>query len=137
MKAVAKHILTRIRNAEARPDPFPHLVVPDIFPPDFYLQLMAAMPKPEQFAPVDYPGLGFGKADRRQRKAPGLAYPNLHELPLFQEIQSFLRGEEFCRALLEKFSVPGGIPADKYRYFVNGAREFTSVLDLQIGQKLT
>lgn len=135
MEYVLKHILKKIRDGELRSDPFPHFVIPEIFPPEFYPELMAALPKPEQFAAAEYPGTGFGKAKRAQRKSGGLAYPNLHELPLLNEIQTFLRGDEFCRALLEKFARPDGIPAEKYRYFANGAREFTSVFDLQIDRR--
>jgi hypothetical protein len=135
MDYVLNYIMTKIRDAEVRPDPFPHIVISEIFPPDFYPRLMASIPKPENFVAAEYPGTGFGKAKRAQRQSAGLAYPNMHELPVFGEIQTFLRGEEFCRALLEKFSVPGAIPAEKYSYFANGAREFTSVFDLQIDRR--
>jgi len=127
--------LKKIRDGEVRADPFPHLVISEIFPPGFYAELIAVLPKPEQFAAAEYPGTGFGEAKKAQRKSAGLAYPNLNELPLLNEIQTFLRGDEFCRALLEKFSRPDGIPAEKYRYFANGAREFTSVFDLQIDRR--
>ncbi len=43
MEYVVKHILTKIRNAEVRPDPFPHFIVPEIFPPEFYPQLMVSV----------------------------------------------------------------------------------------------
>jgi hypothetical protein len=132
---VLKYMLKQIRDAEIRPEPFPHFVIPEIFPPEFYPELMAAIPKPEQFAAAEYPGTGFGKGKKAQRKSAGLAYPNLHDLPILNEIQVFLRGEEFCRALLEKFSRPDGIPAEKRRYFADGAQEFTSVFDLQIDRR--
>jgi hypothetical protein len=135
MEYVREYILKQIRDAEVRPDPFPHFVISEIFPPDFYPKLLAAVPQPQQFAAAEYPGTGFGKVKHAQPKSTGLAYPNLHELPLFNEIQTFLRGDEFCRALLEKFSRPDGIPAEKYRYFANGARDFTSVFDLQIDRR--
>ena len=132
---VFEHILRKISSAEINANPYPHIVVSEIFPPEFYPKLLAAIPKPEQFAAAEYPGTGFGQAKRSQRNSSGLAYPNLHELPLFRELQTFLRGEEFCRALLGKFSRPDGIPAEKHRYFAGGAREFTSVFDLQIDRR--
>ncbi len=135
MDSVQQYVLRQIRNAEVRPEPFPHFVVSEIFPPDFYSKLMAAIPRPEEFAAAEYPGTGFGKAKDAKPKSTGLAYPNLHQLPLFNEIQTFLRGDEFCRALLDKFSRPDAIPAEKYRYFANGARDFTSVFDLQIDRR--
>lgn len=129
MQRALDHVLKKIQDAEVQPDPFPHFVIAEIFPPDFYPKLMAAIPSPTRFVPAEYPGTGFGKGDKAEA---GLAYPDLGELPIFRDIQTFLRGDEFCRALLGKFSRPDGIPADKYRYFANGAREFTSVFDLQI-----
>jgi hypothetical protein len=135
MQDVFEHILRKIRTAKIKADPYPHIVVSEIFPPGFYPKLLAAIPKPEQFAAAEYPGTGFGKAKRNQRKSSGLAYPNLHELPLFRELQEFLRGEEFSRTMLDKFSRPDGIPAEKYRYFANGANEFTPVFDLQLDRR--
>ena len=135
MEDVIRHILERIRDAEIRPTPFPHLVISDIFPPDYYALLLRAIPPPDQFASAEYPGTGFGTGTRSQRISAGLAYPNLDELPIFGGVKDFLRGEKFCRALLEKFAIPEGIPTEKYRYFQNDAREFTSVFDLQIDRR--
>ena len=132
---VLDHVLTKIRDAKVRPDPFPHFVITEIFPPEFYPQLLAAIPKAEQFSGAEYPGTGFGKAKKAERQSAGLAYPDLHELPILGEIQAFLKGDQFCRALLDKFSRPDGIPAEKHKYFDDGARDFTSVFDLHIDRR--
>jgi len=70
-----------------------------------------------------------------ERNSSGLVFPDMSGLPLLGELQAFLRGDEFCRALLDKFSIPEGIPREKYRYFTNGVTDFTSVFDLQIDRR--
>jgi hypothetical protein len=75
---------------------------------------------------------GFGKGKHRWS---GLAYPSLQSIPFLGELEQFLKSDRFCRALLEKFSRPNAIPAEKYKYFANGAHDFTSVFDLQIARR--
>jgi hypothetical protein len=123
MEYIFSHILQQIRGAEVRVEPFPDVVIAQIFLPEFYPDLIGrgdatpAIPSPEKFTAAEYRGSGFGKSSRLQRKTAGLAYPNLGELSYFGAIRDFLKGDEFCRALLGKFCRPGGIPTEKYRYF--------------------
>ena len=44
--AVAAHIRQRVISAPMRADPFPHLVISELFPADFYQQLHRAIPAP-------------------------------------------------------------------------------------------
>jgi len=135
MIEVFDHILKRIESTPIQHVPFPHFVISEIFPPDFYASLLQAMPKSDQFVSAKYPGTGFGRAKSAQRNSSGLVFPDISALPLLGELQRFLRGDEFCRALLTKFSIPDGIPKEKYRHFADGARDFTSVFDLQIDRR--
>jgi hypothetical protein len=127
-----EHVLRKISDAEINTEPFPHIIVPEIFPAALYPALLSAIPAPEQFAAAAYPGTGYGKG---KRQWSGLAYPGLRELLLFSDLRVFLKSNRFCRALLDKFSVPGAIPSDKYKYFASGAREFNCVFDLQIDRQ--
>ncbi len=132
MQEVFEHILGQIESARIRHDPFQHIVISEIFPAAFYPKLLAAIPTPEQFAAAAYPGTGYGTV---KKQWSGLAYPNLQELPIFSELQAFLQSDRFCRALLEKFSAPGAIPKEKFKFFADGARDFSSVFDLQIDRR--
>ena len=73
---------------------------------------------------------------RHRLELPLAEETDLDRLPVLREVAEFLRSEEFCRALLRKFSDPANgvaaIPRDKERFFVHGARDFTPVFDLHI-----
>ena len=135
MIKVFKHILKRIEDSPIEHVPFPHLVIAEIFPADFYSDLLQALPKADQFVSAKYPGTGFGKAKSGEGNSSGLVFPDISGVPLLGELKKFLRGDEFCRALLNKFSIAAGIPREKYRHFADGARDFTSVFDLQIDRR--
>ncbi|MGC2696398.1 MAG: hypothetical protein WA738_11470, partial [Candidatus Angelobacter sp.] len=44
-----EHAVYQIQNAPIREYPFPHLMVRDVFPADFYQDMVARIPSPEQF----------------------------------------------------------------------------------------
>jgi len=121
MRDVCQHILSKIKNAGIKPEPFPHVVISEVFPPGFYPSLLAAIPPADRFVAACYPGTGFGKG---KRPWSGLVYPSLKRLALWGELRAFLKSDLFC-----------GIPAEKYKYFAEGAREFSSVFDLQIDRR--
>jgi hypothetical protein len=50
--AAELHMLYRIGNAPILPFPFPHIYVRDVFPADFYAELVRHLPPREAFAPI-------------------------------------------------------------------------------------
>ena len=50
--AAELQMLYRIGNAPIRPFPFPHICVRDVFPADFYAELLRRLPPREAFAPL-------------------------------------------------------------------------------------
>jgi hypothetical protein len=50
--AAELQMLYRIGNAPILPFPFPHIYVRDVFPPDFYADLLRHLPSREAFAPL-------------------------------------------------------------------------------------
>jgi hypothetical protein len=44
-----EHAVYKIQNAAIQEYPFPHLIVRDVFPTDFYKSMLAHIPSPEQF----------------------------------------------------------------------------------------
>ena len=44
-----EHAVYKIQNAPVQEYPFPHVIVRDVFPPDFYKAMLAHIPSPEQF----------------------------------------------------------------------------------------
>ncbi len=50
--AAELHMLYRIGNAPINPYPFPHVYVRDVFPADFYGELLRHLPPPDAFSPL-------------------------------------------------------------------------------------
>ena len=44
-----ERVVYKIQNADVNLYPFPHIIVPDIFPGDFYPELLSHVPSPDQF----------------------------------------------------------------------------------------
>ena len=47
-----EHVIYKLRNAAIAPYPYPHFYVRDVFPADFYAQLLDALPPDEGYAPL-------------------------------------------------------------------------------------
>lgn len=53
---VLQHVLKRIDRAPLVDDPFPHIVVDDIFPEDYYARMLESFPAPDQMKPLHETG---------------------------------------------------------------------------------
>jgi hypothetical protein len=53
VSTLGSHVRAAIQGAELRVDPMPHIVVPDLLPPDFYELLIKAIPPAETFPTRD------------------------------------------------------------------------------------
>jgi hypothetical protein len=135
--AITTHLLRRITEAPIEQDPFPHSVVHDCFPPDYYDDLLAKMPARSSYTPAEYPGTGMftarlgGNLTKDQTENHhGYFFRDPEKIPVLSNVIHFLRHEDFSRALLQKFSAPGSrgtgaaIPADKHVAFSNGRKDF-------------
>ncbi len=47
-----EHVIYRLRNAKINLYPYPHFYVANVFPEDFYTQLLAALPPEESYQPL-------------------------------------------------------------------------------------
>lgn len=131
-----KSVTEKIQNTGIQEDPYPHIIIDEIFPPDFYRNMLNQFPSREHFKKVSYPGTGYGK------RAPnyhdyGYACIDIPKDSLLHEVQQFLRSSDFTRPLLEKFSQANArgetpIPKDKHVFFKGGATDFNSVFDLHL-----
>lgn len=66
-RRVAAHVVNRIATAEIVTDPFPYVVVDDVFPSDYYAEMLANFPRPQALVPL-------GASGRVSRDA----YPERH-----------------------------------------------------------
>jgi hypothetical protein len=104
---VSLHVVYKIANAPIQPFPFPHIVVRDVFPRDFYRELRANLPPPELFRTLtalkrvggDYPD---------SRLVLPLASDALDAVPspareFWREIAGWMLGGAFGTTVLSKF----------------------------------
>lgn len=101
------NLLYNIINAPIRPYPFPHLYVENVFPEQFYRDMLAAFPAADQLRPI-----------AQERHLPRDMYPNRFIVTLGPEalaamaerqravwarLHDFLLGREFAETLMWKF----------------------------------
>lgn len=105
-QTLAQHVLARIRDARLATEPFPHIVVDDVFPPDYYAEIQRLFPRDEQMIPLSETGrtgnayrerlvtlfdeTGFARLDEEQRRFWG-------------EFGGWLYSPEFINGVIETF----------------------------------
>ncbi len=133
------YALAQIRQVEIVTQPFPHILIEQLFPSSFYHHLLEDFPDKSHFKKVVYPGTGFARTNptRDDLKDYGLGCFDLSTSPLFEQVRDFFKSEAFMNALLTKFSqpLPSGlipIPPEKHIFFQDNIHQCASVCDLQI-----
>jgi len=58
---VASHVLRKIVNTAIDTEPFPHIIVYEIFPEDYYEQLLTIVSNAAEYVPAEYSGTGVDK----------------------------------------------------------------------------
>ena len=133
--AALDHVGNRIAETEIEQSPFPHLIVENVFPDDYYEKMLEAIPPSGEFEKVVYPGTGVGLKAKKFHDY-GLAYRGMESHPFLNALYEFLKSDRFCRLLLDRFSRGeswidrSAIPEEKHLYFKDGRCDFTSVFDL-------
>lgn len=98
LSTIAEYTLDKIRGAEVRQEPFPHLYVEEVFHPAVYKMLRERLPADGEYIPID---------EARGTKgypARSVAYPRD---PLWRDLQQFMRSGALRQALCEKLGVEG------------------------------
>jgi hypothetical protein len=136
-ESLEEAICRKIDRAVVEAWPFPHVIVDGLLPGDVYDAVIDAIPPSSEMTVVDYPGTGFGRAGENYRDY-GYAFGGFRDTggPLGQLHEAFA-SSRFERTLLGKFSrpLPNGevpIPVEKHAFFAHGARNCTTVFDLQV-----
>jgi hypothetical protein len=136
LETVTDFALMKIDQARIVEEPFPHVIIDQLFPDTFFRELRENFPDRSKLQEVTYPGTGHGKKTSRYRES-GLAWKGMKSDPAFSVVHELFASEAFSRALLNKFSrrLPSGvvpIPVEKHSFFKSGAADFASVFDFQI-----
>jgi hypothetical protein len=104
---VSLHVLYRIANAPIQPFPFPHILVRDVFPEDYYQELLDRIPPKEAFTTLKALGrVGNGYPDTRfvLPLAPNMLSAAAEPFRSFwSEVASWLVGGSFGSMVLPKF----------------------------------
>jgi hypothetical protein len=107
---IEHRVMYRIANAPVRNWPFPHLLVEDVFPADFYARLLNALPPLESYRSIADAGrVAQATPDAyRQRHTIDLTRPEPERFPPAQRefwtgLLGWLVGERFTMFALQQF----------------------------------
>lgn len=132
----AAHAIGKIRAAPIVAEPFPHILVPELLPPDFFRALGQNFPERSLFRNAAYPGSGHNRSATPYHEN-GLVFRDFDTNEYFRALRDLFASEDFSRLLLSKFSAPLAdgttpIPREKHKFFAEGASDYTCVFDIQI-----
>lgn len=103
------HVSARLAAAPVRTDPFPHCVIDDIFPAEFYESIIDYWPQEESWEALSESGrVSAGDYEARQVVLMNpRGYERLDEerRAFWQEVGAWLLGPGFRNCVLQKFSI--------------------------------
>jgi hypothetical protein len=108
MSSRAELTLTyKVANAQISGFPFPHFFIQDVFPPDYYAQLLAMLPDSEAMLPI---GVARNVPNTPDRFVLELKEEHLAALPadkraFWEELRGWMVGGAFRQMLLHKFGL--------------------------------
>ena len=97
MCSVHDHVFSRIEVTPTQTDPFPHLYVPEVFPPDFYANLITQLPHDDRYEPFPPPYESRLSINLKPDTAAQLG-------PFWQRFESWINGQEFLNRMVQKFA---------------------------------
>jgi hypothetical protein len=129
--AAKKHAIERIRSANVRTDPFPHIFVEEVFPKDFYAEIQRNRLPDESYCPLVSTGrVGSQYSPERFCYMPSQqsAVTDAASSRFWQELFSTFNDADFFNAWMERFaSYLQKRIADGFGFAVGGARPQTEI----------
>lgn len=106
-KAVLQHLISAIKETPLHTDPYPYFYVEDVFPADFYYELLAKLPDLSFYRGISETGK-VSKGSYQQRFILSLKSPAVEQLSLAQAVfwknfSQMLDSELWTSLLIEKF----------------------------------
>jgi len=107
---VGLHVIYKVANAPINPFPYPHVLVRDVFPPDFYREIRAHLPPRDALKTIKSLGLVTGNgAFNESRWALQLEPEKIDAIAdpfrsFWNGVANWLIGGEFGGLMLQKFS---------------------------------
>jgi FkbM family methyltransferase len=104
---VLHHVLERVARAPVCAAPFPHAVIDDVFPPDYYAEMLRQFPALSSMRPLSETGR-VGKDDYKERMTTLFEesdFARLSEVQarFWRELADWMYSDTFLHAFVEKF----------------------------------
>jgi hypothetical protein len=98
-------VIYRIANAQVRTYPFPHFYLRDVFPADFYRELLAQLPGPENMSSLEEMGRAKGYPERAVMQLDGGRASGLSDSQhaFWSTLTRWFFGGRFGATVLDKF----------------------------------
>jgi len=102
----AEHVKYKIANAGVREYPFPHFFIQDIFPKDYFLQILNSWPGADRFTSIADTGRTLGDSYRERHI---VSLPKIHEerswkgKQFWEEFSSWFLGDDFLNFLVKHY----------------------------------
>jgi hypothetical protein len=105
-----EHVAARLRAAEVLPDPYPHFYLENVFPEDYYRELLRRLPGGDAyqnlFEVTDYKLDHFRHRDQRDLRG-GFAGPLPESIGEFwKRFDEWFLGQDMAKAVLASFAEP-------------------------------
>lgn len=92
-------VIKKIKDAQIITDPYPHIMIENIFPAEFYDEILETLPSLDDYAlKSKYPG-------RKTLTLDSLDNLNEKKKIFWEQMTNWLRSDEFAYTLLQKFSI--------------------------------
>jgi hypothetical protein len=101
--AIGTHVAGRIQSVRLQTEPYPHFYVTDVFPADFYAEMLERLPTDTEFLPL-LPTGASSESDTSDRYSIRFRTPEMDRLgeakrAFWEELSGWLLGEEFLSAM--------------------------------------
>jgi hypothetical protein len=105
---VLHHVQERIASAQLELDPFPYVVVDDVFPADYYQQMLAQFPSPEHMRPLHETGR-VGRGAYEERHAVLFEDHDFARLPgetatFWRSLAHWMYSDPFANSFVSRFA---------------------------------
>jgi hypothetical protein len=103
--AVEEHVCTRLADTPMRDEPFPHLYVEEVFPRDWYAELLERLPPQDRYMRLEEAGTATAHSERFvcplaiAKPAPGHA-----GYEFWTRLIEWIRGDSFAHRVLGRFN---------------------------------
>ncbi len=107
-RAVLNHVLDRVASAPIATDPFPYLVVDNIFPADYYAEMLAHFPTESSLRPIGETGR-VPQGTYKERLTVLFSDDEFARMPdrqqaFWQDFAGWMYTDQFLAAFVSKFS---------------------------------